>query len=200
MDKMKYIICLDGSKYNEMYKFMFNELENKSEVKFVEDVPKIGMLKKILLKRKIQKITHGWFDFLVIEKNQLFETLQRISNKRDKIYVILLNAALHYNHYLAGTLNSYRKKWPQLKYILLYLDIVDSGVCDNANYLRKTGVFDLVYTIDQKDVLAIDALLCTTPYSIVVKYSEIQMTSDLYFCGASKKEDIFWRSVCIYLG
>lgn len=189
MKKNGFILLMDGSDYNPMYRMMFHDISELDNVRFVVDEKKSNLLKKIFLKEKVQKLTRGYADFLVYDKNNLYATITEMEEQYETIYVLFLNAALYYNRYVAGTLKKYKKKWQNLKYVLLYLDVVDAGVCRNANYLRKAGLFDKVYTIDPEDSKKIQAELIWTPYSKCPNYCEIEKKYALYFCGATKNRD-----------
>jgi hypothetical protein len=101
--------------------------------------------------------------------------------------VIFFNSALWYHPYLAGTLNRYKKRWHNLRYVLFYLDVVGSGVSRTADYLQKQNVFDLVYSYDSTDAQNYHFIHWNTIYSKNEQESHIVADRQLYFCcGVTK--------------
>lgn len=179
-----YLFVLDGSDYQPMYEAMLCDLKENENVSFVIDDKQNTRLKTILLKQKVQALTKGKLDFLGFEKNKLFYEIERLQNK--KVVVVFFNSSLHHNNYLGNTLFQYKKKWKNLKYVLFYLDIVGAGVSRNADYLRDKGLFDLIYSVDNRDCEKYGLIKYNTIYSINQSLQEIIPTKDLYFCGTSK--------------
>ena len=70
----------------------------------------------------------------------------------DNIVVIFNNSSLFFNKYFPYTLKKYKRKFKNLKYVLLYTDILSSAVSADAKFLMDKNVFDLVYSIDDDDV------------------------------------------------
>ena len=184
--RIKYIILVDGSSYYDMYRLMFFDLLKDSDTMLVKDNQCRNIIKGFLLHDKIKSLIKGKLDFVFLEKNILYQEVNKSASLYDEICVIFTNASLYYNNYLEGNLLWYKRKWNHLKYVLLYLDVVDAGVSKNANYLRGHGIFDAVYTIDQADADNIGAELVMTPYSYIESMNT-KPTHDLYFCGASKR-------------
>ena len=165
--RIKYIILVDGSSYYDMYRLMFFDLLKDSDTMLVKDNQCRNIIKGFLLHDKIKSLIKGKLDFVFLEKNILYQEVNKSASLYDEICVIFTNASLYYNNYLEGNLLWYKRKWNHLKYVLLYLDVVDAGVSKNANYLRGHGIFDAVYTIDQADADNIGAELVMTPYSYI---------------------------------
>lgn len=186
MGKPQFIIVLDGSDYKAMYEHMFCELTGRNDVTFVTDEVKNTRIKTLFLRNKVRKFTAGKLEFLAYEENVLYETIRYYSKKEIPIYVIFLNATFLYNAYLPDTLLRYKKKFKNVRYILFYLDIINVGVSMNADKLRESEVFDLVYSIDENDVKKTGAILRRTFYSKNSCYTKINSTTDMYFCGVSK--------------
>lgn len=180
------IIVIDGSKFKPMYEHIVADVNKLSNVSVVTDVVKNGFIKRNLKRRKVRALTKGKLDFFVRENNNLQFEIERISKSCDNIIVVFFNAAFQYNCYLEGTLKHYKRKFKNLKYVLLYLDVINSAVNYNANYLRERNLFDLVYSIDEKDAKAINAIKWNTIYSVDSRYKPINKVSDLYFCGGLK--------------
>ncbi|WP_288230188.1 hypothetical protein [uncultured Faecalicoccus sp.] len=189
-----FIISLDGGKYYPMYQHIFYDVKNNADVKFVLDKSNKQLITDFLLKNRIRRLTKGLMDFICYDEGELYEACQKASVLYDNVVVIFLNASFVYRPYVAHTLIKYKQTLSNLKYVLLYLDIIKSGVSMNANYLRENGVFDLVYTIDETDSIENKLSLWNTLYSKVEGYDSIEQQTDLYFCGASKKRwNIFER-------
>lgn len=186
MGEAQFIIALDGSAYKPMYEHMFGDLAERNNVTFVTDKVQNAELKNFLLRNKVRKFTAGIFDFLAYEENNLYDAIKYYAEKKDSVYVIFLNATLLHNSYLPRTLSRYKKEFKNLKYVLFYLDIMNAGVSLNANKLRESGIFDLVYAIDENDVKKTGAILGRTFYSKNNRYAMISPMYDMYFCGVSK--------------
>lgn len=182
---IKYIILADGSSYYDMYRIMFHDLEKNPDTVLVKDKLCSSRIKEFLLHDKTKVMFKGKLDFAFEEKNNLYQEIENSSVMYDEVCVIFTNAALYYNNYLEGNLRNYKKRWNHLKYVLLYLDVVDTGVSKNANYLRAHDMFDAVYTIEQADADHIGAEFVMTPYSYIESMNT-KSIHDLYFCGASK--------------
>lgn len=185
-EDIQFFLLLDGSSYHAMYKIMFADLKQFSNVKMFVDTEKRNVIKQLLLKDKVQQITKGKLDYLAYDHSLLKKYLLEAFRLNKKVCVVFTNAALYYNSYLAGKILKYKKRWKELKTCLLYLDIINTGVSKNANYLRRRGVFDYIYTIDSMDAEKINAKLIWTPYSQSKEFSQVEKIYDLYFCGASK--------------
>lgn len=186
MGNPQFIIVLDGSDYKPMYEHMLMELSDREDVTFVTDKKKNEKIKRILLKRKSLALLKGKLDFIAYEENNLFEAIKYYCEKKRDVYVIFFNASLHYNVYMPETLLRYKKQWQGLRYVLFYLDIMGCGVSKNADKLRKRNIFDVVYSIDEKDAKESGAIFWRTFYSKDKKYENIEVIWDMYFCGNSK--------------
>lgn len=185
-DAYSFIIVLDGSVYRPMYEYMLADLRQCKNVVFVIDHKNNGGFKNILMRDKVKNHLNGKLDFMSIEKNNLYDAINAEAGKTDNVVVVFLNAALYFNSYLAGSIRYYKRKWPSLKMVLFYLDVVGTGVCKNADYLRENGLFDLVYTVDEGDAKRINAIKWRTCYSAVPELNTTKAIMDLYFCGALK--------------
>ena len=181
-----FLIILDGSRYRPMYEHMFSEGKDRNDVYLIVDKKENKRLKKLLIRRKVQDITRGSFDFIYLEKNSLYNWLSINSKEYKKIYIVFTNASLNYNPYICGNLQRYQKKWPSIKYILYYLDIVGCGPSRNADFLRKKGIFDLIYSIDAKDCERYGLLHTYTVYPSNTFSNKSRDLYDLYFAGVSK--------------
>lgn len=185
-DAYSFIIVLDGSAYRPMYEYMFADLCRCKNVTFVIDIKNNKGLKNILMRDKVRNHLNGKLDFMAIEKNNLYDAINVEMGKTDNVVVVFLNAALYFNSYLVGSIQYYKRKWPSLKMVLFYLDVVGTGVSKNADYLRENRLFDLVYTVDEGDAKRINAIKWKTCYSADLELATNKATMDLYFCGALK--------------
>lgn len=186
MKDTQFIIALDGSEYRPMYEHMLGDLLNCDNVTFVADVKKDSFIKRLLLKRKARALVKNKLDFLAYEENNLYQAIKYYYGQEKDVCVIFLNASLYYNSYLPGTLLKYKKKWPSIKFVLFYLDVMGVAVSSCADTLRKNQVFDLVYSIDKNDVDKNDAIFRRTFNSKNERYTNISEDCDMYFCGVSK--------------
>lgn len=186
VSKHFFIVVLDGSGYMPMYERMLADLRRCENVIFIIDKQNNSGLKNILMRDKVRRYLKGRFDWMAIEKNTLFDAISTESQKNKNVVVVFLNAALYYNSYLAGSIKYYKKKWPAIRTVLFYLDIVGVGVCKNADYLREEGLFDLVYTVDAPDAERIGAVQWPTFYSTDPAMIRKIPVNDMYFCGALK--------------
>ena len=191
MKDVQFLIMLDGSSYKTMYQFMLSELQDWENVTFITDCPEKNRTKKLLLKQKVQKLTRGCLDFLGYEKNNLYSALEQYCPVKKQVVVFFMNGSLYYNPYLTHTLKKYKAKWPNISYVLFYLDFIDNGVCGNANMLREKNVFDSVYTIDQDDAKKYRLPWWPTFYSKNEAYTATKSKQAFYFCGSARgREDI----------
>lgn len=181
-----FIFVMDGSSYKQMYEYMLLDLKDNSNVSFVTDERCMSNKKRILLSKKIQKVTNGHLDWIGYEKNELYSILKNRCELYERVVVIFFNASLNYNAYLSGTLKEYKKKWNNIKYVLFYLDIVGVGVSINADYLRKKNVFDLIYTVDKSDAKKYSMIHKNTIYSKNETMCSKTIQNDIYFCGVTK--------------
>lgn len=189
-DAYSFIIVLDGSVYRSMYEYMLADLRQCKNVVFVIDNKNSRGFKNILMRDKVRNLLNGKLDFMAIEKNNLYNAIKVEVGKTDNVVVIFLNAALYFNSYLVGSIRYYKRKWPFLKMVLFYLDVVGTGVCKNADYLRENGMFDLVYTVDERDAERINAIKWRTCYSADSELAKNKAKEDLYFCGALKDRGV----------
>ncbi len=182
-----YIVMLDGSSYLPMYQQMFQDIAERSNVTLLVENNSVGRWKNLLMKTKVQSVTKGHLDFLAYEEGALYETLVQCCPHSENVYVIFPNSALWYHPYLAGTLKHYKKLWNNIKYVLFYLDVVDSGVSRAAHYLQKQQIFDLIYSYDAADAKNYQFIHWNTLYSKNEQASRIAADNQLYFCcGVTK--------------
>ena len=148
-------------------------LDAKCETKF-KGIP------SFLSKRKIQKFigknTADWILNRTILRNYLREANE--ANKRP--IILFLNSVFTEIRYPADALLYLKKEYDAI-FVLYYIDTISRSVSVYANYLRKKGVFDLVYTFDKCDAYKYGIMFQETPYSRI----PLNMSNkiDLYFCG-----------------
>lgn len=197
MRKNHYIVMVDGSSYLPMYQQMLWDISKRNDVSILVDSPDHKRSIDILLKSKVQIISRGHLDFLAYEKGILYECLERMCPVNDNVYVLFLNSALWYHPYLAGTLQRYKKRWPNIKYILYYLDVVGAGVSRVADYLQSKNIFDLVYSYDAVDAERYQFIPWNTIYSKTADASSISPETQLYFCCGVTKARIPILEECL---
>lgn len=137
---------------------------------------------ELLARRKFQKLTGGVFNFVLAPRYKLAQVIAEKAPQYDRVYVLFLNTAFTTVRYPVGILESYRKKWPNTRYILYYIDPIGRGVSLYAKYLQDNNLFDTVYTFDPYDAKKYGLIHWKTPYSQVVEH-HIKATHDLYFIG-----------------
>ncbi len=137
---------------------------------------------QFLARRKFQQLTGGIFNFALAPRYQLTQILAEKAPQYDRIYVLFLNTAFTTVRFPAEILESYRKKWSNIRYILYYIDPIDRSVCLYAKYLQDQHLFDAIYTFDPEDAKKYGLIHWTTPYSRVMDPPSTT-DCDLYFIG-----------------
>ena len=179
--KELFILVEDQSEYNNMIDTMFYDCRNVGKfLTIVENETKSKII-QFLKKSKIQKYTNGILNFLIVKKFNLYNILKENTSKFEKIYVIFLNSSFLISRYPCKVLKKFKAKWNNIKYILFYIDIIEHPVSKHANMLRKMGIFDWIYTVDEGDSIKYNLNLFPTPYSVIDKYKTIIPKNDIYF-------------------
>ena len=110
-----------------MIDFMFSDTNMKD---FTEK--KHSLLFKFLLKNKVQHML-GWLINPIISRMfGLFKFMNDSEEKKQK-YFIFLNSSFIENRIPVYCMKYYKKKWPNAKFILLYIDIISDPVSNHAN-------------------------------------------------------------------
>ena len=191
MENTYFLVVTDGGPYKSMFEFMQRDITTKFNGGFVCDKVNRTKAKIILLGDRAKKYSMGMLDFLTYEENNLYKAIESASASYKNIVVIFNNSSLFFNKYFPYTLKKYKRRFKNLKYVLLYTDIVSSVVSSDAKYLMDKNVFDLVYSIDDNDVKKYGLLKTHTTYSIHEDYCNIKPAIDMYFCGGCiDREDI----------
>lgn len=138
---------------------------------------------EVLASRKLQSVTKGALNFLLVSRYRLGKAIAEHAQQYDRVYVLFLNTTFTTVRYPERVLKAYKKKWPNVRYVLYYLDPIGRGVTTYANYLREKQVFDLVYTFDPYDAKKYDLIQWTTPYSGIAGRDSVAAQEDLYFIG-----------------
>ena len=181
MEQNQFYLIKEDSNYNTMIDFMFKESE---VIDFTE--PKQSAIVKLLVKNKLQKVL-GWLvNPFLKNRFQICYYFKKINSGKKKCYLIFLNSSFINSKIPASVMKAYKKKWPNMIFVLLYIDIVAHPVSDHANKLRENGVFDIIYTVDEKDAKKYSLNFIRTPYSRVDKYKNIAIENDIYLCGVTK--------------
>ena len=152
MENTYFLVVTDGGPYKSMFEFMQRDITTKFNGGFVCDKVNRTKAKTILLGDRAKKYSMGMLDFLTYEENNLYKAIESASASFKNIVVIFNNSSLFFNKYFPYTLKKYKRKFKNLKYVLLYTDIVASVVSSDAKYLMDKNIFDLVYSIDDNDV------------------------------------------------
>lgn len=190
MDNIKFILVEEESVYNCMIDTMFSDAFLTGNLKKVIETYDFGTITKILKREKIINYIGDLTSFYMKKKYELYKYLDKYLQKNEYLYIIFLNSSFHFTKYEYKTLLYYKKIYKNIKYILFYIDIVHHYVSKQANFLRKKKIFDLIYTVDEKDAKDYQMIYWPIPYSYK---NETFLTipencsSEIYFCGATKK-------------
>lgn len=195
MESTYFLVVTDGTTYKSMFEFMQKDIITKFNGSFVSDKVNRNKRKMLLLGDRAKKYSMGMLDFLTYEENNLYKSIQSAATNYKNIVVIFNNSSLFYNKYFPYTLKKYKRKFKNLKYVLLYTDILSSVVSADAKFLMDKKVFDLVYAIDDNDVKKYNLLKTYTPYSKNEDYCNIKPAIDLYFCGGCIDRESICKSI-----
>ncbi len=181
MNQNFYYIIKEESNYNTMIDFLFKEANiiDFTELKHSEFI-------EFMTKNKVQKVMSRFVNPLLKKKFDIYNFFKQINSGERNNYIIFLNSSFINSKYPVSVLKSYKKKWPNMRFILLYIDIVSHPVSWQANKLRENDIFDMVYTVDEKDARKYSFNFIRTPYSTVDEYKNKKINKDLYFCGVTK--------------
>lgn len=185
-----FILVEEQSIYNCMIDTMFSDAFLTYNLKRIVENCNFGKIIKLLKREKIINNIGDLTSSYMKRRYQLYKYLQEIKSVNEPIYIIFLNSSFHNTKYEFKTLKFYKKINKNIKYILFYIDIVGHYVSKQANFLRKQGIFDLVYTIDKKDAIDYQMIYWCTPYSYnreIDLFGMQKQLTDIYFCGATKK-------------
>lgn len=160
----------------------FSRLGNKVTIVEEDMSDKLAIF---LARRKVTKLTFGLLSGFLGKRYRLGQTLNRLSPEYDRIIVLFLNTSVATVRYPAEVLRKYKERWPNIQYVLFYIDPLSRGAAIYANYLRERSAFDVVYSFDQLDARENGLLFWRTPYSVIPELQEIQPNKDLYFTGVS---------------
>lgn len=180
-----YIIAIDDTKYKPMYEHMLWDLKEEPNCTVISEKSHRNKKRDLLLKRKVIWLTSGKLNSFGYEENELHNVISKISPSYREVRVIFFNSFFYSSPYLTTTLQKYKTKFTNLKYILFYLDISGVAVSRNADYLRSGNIFDLVYTIESNDIKNFKSIKWNTLYSKCRDGMKDDLY-DMYFCGAVK--------------
>lgn len=181
-----YIFVEDDSTYNYMYDAIFLDASRKRNFCTIVEKPFDSKLNNILRKRRVQRHIGSFLSFYYTNQYLLQERLDTISQQYQEVIVLFTNSSFIRSKYPIDVLKKYKKRYKNLKYVLLYVDIVNHPVSEYANFLRSYGIFDLVYTVDKTDAVNYGFEYTFTPYSIDEKKIINAYKKGVYFCGATK--------------
>lgn len=180
INKHSFYLIKEESPYNDMIDIMFRDV-NINE--FTEK--RHSSLFKFFLKNKIQD-NIGWIINPIISRLfGLYKYIKKIDNQ-DQKYFIFLNSSFIESRFPKFAMQYYKGLRPNIKFILLYIDIISDPVSSHANKLREYGLFDAVYTVDKNDASKYGINFIRTPYSFDPNIKNLGKKSTLYFCGATK--------------
>ena len=195
MNNTYFLVVTDGGPYKSMFEFMQKDITTKFNGSFVTDKVNRNKRKTILLGDRAKKYSMGMLDFLTYEENNLYNAIASVASSYENVVVIFNNSSLFYNKYFPYTLKKYKRKFKNLKYVLLYTDILASVVSSDAKFLMDKKVFDLVYSIDDNDTKKYGLLKTHTTYSKDEDYCSIIPSMDLYFCGGCVSREEIYKAI-----
>ena len=189
--KEGFLFVVTKGAYSSLWQTLFYDFTESHNVKIVEEQTDTRRLAVLLKKNKVQRLTKGKLNFYITSEFALYSALQSMSCDYERLYIVFLNASFAATCMPAGVLNYYRRKWPNLRYVLFYVDSVGRGVSYHADCLRQSGnVFDQVYTFDSDDARKYNMQYWHTIYSKLDL--AVYPDKDLFFCGSTvnRKETI----------
>lgn len=191
MNNIGYLVVLDDSDYNPMYFTMLNDVLKLENCHIVVEKKDIKGIRKsvfnILKKRKVQAVLKEATGNLILSYYALTEKIDEYSKVYDKLYVLFFNSSFVNSRYPYQYLKLLNCNYSNIKYILFYVDVSFSPTSYHANYLEKMNLFELVYSIEEKDVINNKWIKWSTPYSKIIENGEkLENKYDIYFCGVTK--------------
>lgn len=192
----KVLIVCEESKYIQLYQTMFSEVISENVILLDKVFQKsVTQFQKIIFANKIKKFTERFLPFLYWNRFQIISQINRIKEKRSEpIYLIFLSPSLQ-KYYTKELIVRIRKKYPQVRTGLLFVDSVFVQQAANALELAlDKELFDEVYSFDKEDSEKYGFKHVDTPYS---RYKENQKKCnyDLYFCGSVKGRAELLKSI-----
>lgn len=181
-----FVFVEDDSMYNFMYNAMFLDASLQGDFYTLVEKPFDSGIDIILRKRKVQhyvgKILNGFYS----NRYLLSSTLEKMTRDYKNIVVLFTNSSFIRSKYPLSLLKEFKDRYNNLRYVLLYVDIVNHPVSEYANFLRNAGLFDQVYTVDRTDAEKYGFNYTYTPYSVDKKNQMDTFKNGIYFCGATK--------------
>ena len=177
----KFFLIKEESNYNVMIETLFKEANIPD---YIES--KHSKWVCLLNKQRVQKILGWCINLFMRKKYGIYNFFKQINIDTQKKYIIFLNSSFINSHYSPQVMQYYKRKWPNMVFVLLYIDVVSHPVSRHANLLREKGVFDLIYTVDKNDAKKYSMFFTRTPYSKVKKLKRNLVKKDIYFCGVTK--------------
>ena len=181
-----YIFVEDDSAYNYMYDAMFLDVSKRDDFYTLVEKPFDSKFDNILRKRRIQHYIGALLGCYYTNQYLLQKEIDSVLQRYTQVVVLFANSSFIRSKYPIDVLKKYKKRYKNLKYVLLYVDIVNHPVSEYANFLRNSGIFDLIYTVDGMDAVKYGFEYTVTPYSIDERKITNTCRTGVYFCGATK--------------
>lgn len=196
-EKTAIIIVFEEDVYNSMFEVLFADIMRLPDVySVVEKNYPTGKLFSILPSRKLRKLTFGLSNLPYLSYYNLPRKVRELSRSYNRIHILFHNASLRKTQYPLFILD-YLKKHYSVTLNLLYLDVrAHANVCNYANMLCDSKIFDRVMTFDPDDAKRYNMELCFTPYS-KVPVDITKESAQLYFCGSNSNR-ILWLYLIWY--
>lgn len=187
MIQEKVLIVCEESKYTQLYQIMFSEVISDNVLLLDQVFQKpVTRFQQMIFANKIKKITGKVLTALFWNKFQIISQIKKINNRNtEPIYVIFLSPSLQ-KYYTKELIEQLRKKYPQIRTGLLFVDSAFVQQAANALELATDKeLFDEIYSFDKKDSEKYGFKYVDTPYSRY-KGKQKKCMYDLYFCGSVK--------------
>lgn len=194
-----FIFVEDDSTYNFMYDAMFLDVTLEGDFYTLIEKPFDFGIDRILRKRKVQHYVGKILNHYYSNQYLLTAALEKKAKDYQNLVVLFTNSSFIRSRYPASLLREFKDRYKNLKYVLLYVDIVNHPVSEYANFLRNECLFDQIYTVDKFDAEKYGFNYTYTPYSVDKRNQVDTFKNGVYFCGATKgreKEIISFYSQC----
>lgn len=185
--QQSYIVVSENGLYIDMFHVLFNDLlavpENQFITTYWEDTGKIkNKVFSLLYKNKVNNVFNNSFEKIIRPQYSLERAIEAVSNKNP--CVIFNNASLKM-FYNIDNLKRIKRKFPNTKFVLYFLDSVFQPTAKRAFEFSKSGIFDLVYTYSKQDAERYNMIYYPTPYSKLIN-ARVPSKKGIYFCGGDK--------------
>ncbi len=188
-----FIYVQESNGYSSMFDTMLLDISDTPLFTTVYETELKRRWQQLLISEKGQMLTFGKLNWILEGEYHWEEVISKAAEKYDKVYVFFLNTSFKFHRPPFELLLKYKKRHSNIYYILFYIDLLSRKASKYSNYLRKKGIFDLVYSFDHQEAEKNGFIFMHTPYSVLPDLNhEEDPAYDMYSCMAIKerKEDI----------